>query len=106
MKEFASHLKKQLFQLSTTEPSLRLSQPEDHSYVNWRVKATYVDENESTEMFPSSGFYKTWSDCWFKDGEWGGGNCPDDAEDGNSLPAIGFVAATSIALIAAIIRRE
>ena len=54
---------------------------EDHSYVNWRVKATYVDENESTEMFPSNGFYKTWSDCWFKDGEWGGGNCPDDGED-------------------------
>ena len=79
---------------------------EDHSYVNWRVKATYVDENESTEMFPSSGFYKTWSDCWYKDGEWGGGNCPDDAENGDSLPAIGFVAATSIALIAAIIRRE
>ena len=30
----------------------------------------------------------------------------DDAEDGDSLPAIGVVAATSIALIAAIIRRE
>ena len=31
---------------------------EDHSYVNWRVKATYVDENESTEMFLLADFTK------------------------------------------------
>ena len=55
---------------------------ENHAYVNWRVKATYSDDNSTTEMFPSSGFYKTWSDCWLNDGEWGGDGCKDSDNDG------------------------
>ena len=55
---------------------------EDHTYVNWRVKATYSNDNDTTEMFPSSGFYKTWSDCWLNDGEWGGDGCKDSDNDG------------------------
>lgn len=83
---------------------------EDHSYVNWRVKATYADDNDSTEMFPSSGFYKTWSDCWFNDGEWGGDNCPKessgDDDDDSFLPAIGVVVTAGVVMLAAATRFE
>jgi len=84
---------------------------EDHTYVNWRVKATYSNDNDTTEMFPSSGFYKTWSDCWLNDGEWGGDGCPEDSEeDSDGLPAVGVLAtigAISLGVIAvAVIRKE
>ena len=55
---------------------------ENHAYVNWRFKATYSNDNNTTERFPSSGFYKTWSDCWLNDGEWGGSGCKDSDNDG------------------------
>ena len=55
---------------------------ENHAYVNWKFEATYSDDNGITEMFPSSGFYKTWSDCWINDGEWGGYGCTDSDNDG------------------------
>ena len=83
---------------------------EDHSYVNWRVKATYEEDNDSTEMFPSSGFYKTWSDCWFNDGEWGGDNWPKessgDDDDDSFLPAIGVVVTAGVVMLAAVTRFE
>ena len=83
---------------------------EDHSYVNWRVTATYTDDNDTQEKFPASGFYKTWSDCWFHQGEWGGNGCPDDTSTGSSdpdiLPAIGLYATIACVMIAAIIRVE
>lgn len=86
---------------------------EDHTYVNWRVKATYSNDNDTTEMFPSSGFYKTWSDCWLNDGEWGGDGCPEansPGEDSDGLPAVGVLAtlgAISLGVIAvAVIRKE
>ena len=83
---------------------------EDHSYVNWRVKATYAEDNDSTEMFPSSGFYKTWSDCWFNDGEWGGDNCPKESsghdDDDSFLPAIGVVVTAGVVMLAAVTRFE
>tara|TARA_B100001741_G_scaffold416_1_gene354 strand:+ start:1154 stop:1738 length:585 start_codon:yes stop_codon:yes gene_type:complete len=82
---------------------------DDHSYVNWRVKATYADDNDSSEMFPSSGFYKTWSDCWFNDGEWGGDNCPSEAsgeDDDSFLPAIGVVMTAGAFVLAAATRIE
>jgi len=81
---------------------------EDHSYVNWRVKATYPDDDNSTEKFPESGFYKTWSDCWLHDGEWGGNGCPEDAksdEEDDSLPALGFAITAGVVLIAATVTR-
>jgi hypothetical protein len=83
---------------------------DDHSYVNWRVTATYTDDNDTQEKFPASGFYKTWSDCWFHQGEWGGNNCPDgtssDSSDSDGLPAIGIYATLACVMIAAIIRVE
>ena len=61
---------------------------EDHTYVNWRITATYADDDNTTEKFPSSGFYKTWSDCWYHEDEWGGDGCPvnDSNEDETSEP--------------------
>jgi len=83
---------------------------EDHTYVNWRVKATYANDNDSTEMFPSSGFYKTWSDCWLNDGEWGGDGCPESAilvdGDSDGLPALGIMATFAAIALAAVTRNE
>ena len=93
---------------------------EDHSYVNWRVTATYADDN-TTEKFPASGFYKTWSDCWYNDGVWGGDGCPEpeiedpdekkeeakeEKEDSDGMPALGIIATAGAIAIAAIIRYE
>ena len=80
---------------------------EDHTYVNWRVKATYSEDNDTTEMFPSSGFYKTWSDCWLNDGEWGGDGCPEKSSDeSDDMSALGIMATAGAITIAAIIRNE
>tara|TARA_B110000495_G_scaffold179464_1_gene172859 strand:- start:178 stop:756 length:579 start_codon:yes stop_codon:yes gene_type:complete len=80
---------------------------EDHTYINWRVKATYSADNDSTEMFPALGFYKTWSDCWLDDGKWGGDGCSEDkGEDSDGLPAIGVAAIIGVITIAAITRFE
>ena len=40
--------------------SMELKPPSDHSYVNWRIKATYPDD--STENFPEGDWYKTISE--------------------------------------------
>jgi hypothetical protein len=86
---------------------------ENHSYVNWKLKATYNDDNETNETFPDSGYYKTWSDCWYYDGKWGGDECPEDinpeiliADDGSFLPTISAFTVITILSIAAIIRRD
>ena len=82
---------------------------EDHSYVNWRLQTTYNDDNESQEKFPESGWYKTWSDCWYNDGEWGGGACPEEVSisiEEDSLSAIPAIMTITIIGIAAIIRYE
>jgi len=87
---------------------------EDHTYINWRVKATYADDNNSTEMFPSSGFYKTWSDCWLNDGEWGGDGCTEpevqilveDKSEDSLLPALGIMATVGAIALAAVTRNE
>ena len=50
--------------------SMELKPPADHSYVNWRIKATYSDD--STENFPQGDWYKTWSTCYYDDGSYGG----------------------------------
>ena len=82
--------------------------------MNWRVTATYTDDNDTTEKFPSSGFYKTWSDCWYNDGEWGGNGCPEaetveeekKEDDDDSLPALGIIATAGTIAMAAFIRYE
>ena len=45
--------------------TMELEPPSDHSYVNWRIKATYADE--STENFPDGAWYKTWSSCYYQE---------------------------------------
>jgi hypothetical protein len=61
---------------------MSLTPPEDHSYVNWRVKATYADD--STENFPDADWYKTWSTCYYDDGGYGGIHAEGD---GCNVPA-------------------
>ena len=85
-----------------------LTPPEDHSYVNWRVKATYSDD--STENFPQNDWYKTWSTCYYDDGSYGGVhsdgdgcNVPSSGEGTGFLPSVGVMltltALTGAALI-------
>ena len=85
-----------------------LTPPEDHSYVNWRVKATYSDD--STKNFPQNDWYKTWSTCYYDDGSYGGVhsdgdgcNVPSSGEGTGFLPSVGVMltltALTGAALI-------
>lgn len=73
-----------------------LTPPADHSYVNWRVKATYSDD--SSENFPQNDWYKTWSSCYYDDGNYGGVHAegdgckvPGSGESEGFLPSIGVV---------------
>lgn len=92
--------------------STSISPPEDHSYVNWRVKATY--EDESTENFPQGDWYKTWSTCYFEDGSYGGihadgdgCNVPSSGEEGEGLlPSIGIGVVMTVLVYAAYVRRQ
>lgn len=91
-----------------------LTPPADHSYVNWRVKATYSDD--SSENFPQNDWYKTWSTCYYDDGSYGGVhadgdgcNVPASGESEGFLPSIGVVltltALTGAALVGTARRR-
>ena len=78
--------------------STELEPPADHSYVNWRIKATYPDD--STENFPNGDWYKTWSSCYYQDGSYGGVhadgngcNVPGSGESEGFLPAAGLMTA-------------
>ena len=92
--------------------SASISPPEDHSYVNWRVKATY--EDESTENFPQGDWYKAWSTCYFEDGSYGGihadgdgCNVPSSGEEGEGLlPSIGIGVVMTVLVCAAYVRRQ
>ena len=64
--------------------AMELTPPSDHSYVNWRVKATYADD--STETFPTGDWYKTWSSCYYNDGTYEGVHADGDGCD---IPASG-----------------
>ena len=86
-----------------------LTPPEDHSYVNWRVKATYSDD--STENFPQNDWYKTWSTCYYDDGSYGGvhaeeGSCnvPAAGESTGFLPSVGVMLTLTALTGAALIR--
>ena len=83
---------------------------DDHSYVNWRITANYTSDNGTEEKFPKSKYYKTWSDCWLYEGEWGGTACEGDAKtesESDDMPAIGLMATiTMVAIAAAFIRVE
>ena len=90
--------------------SVSLTPPSDHTYVNWRVKAIYNDDNYT--IYPSGDWYKTWSSCYYQqDSGWGGedykdGGCDTGAE-GESIPGFSILlASSSILMAAAIIRRD
>jgi len=79
-----------------------------HTYVNWKVTLDYSDD-ETEEEFPDSGYYKTWSSCWFDSGTWGGNNCiqidlVDKEED--SLDSVPMFSVMFVMLVAALIRRQ
>ena len=86
--------------------------PEDHSYVNWRVKATY--EDDSTENFPQGDWYKTWSTCYYSDGTYSGihadgdgCNVPAAGDEGEGLlPTIGIGIVMAVFVCAAYVRRQ
>jgi len=77
---------------------------DDHSYVNWRITASY--DNDDTEKFPSSGFYKTWSNCWFHKDVWGGDGCDTSSSETEKLPAITALATLGTVMIAAAFIRD
>ena len=73
-----------------------LTPPNDHSYVNWRVKATYSDD--STENFPQGDWYKTWSTCYYDDGSYGGIHADGDGCDvpGSGESSEGFLPSAGV----------
>ena len=88
--------------------TMDLEPPTDHSYVNWRVKATYDDD--STENFPQGDWYKTWSSCYYSDGPYGGVhadgdgcNVPSSGESEGFLPAPGLMLAVAALTGAAVV---
>ncbi len=88
--------------------SISITPPSDHTYVNWRVKATDSEGNNTN--YPHGDWFKTWSSCWYNDGNWGGVNALDDGCDVNEEDTPGFTAVASIAALGlamiAISRRE
>ncbi len=92
--------------------AMELTPPSDHSYVNWRVKATYADD--STETFPAGDWYKTWSSCYYNDGTYegvhaDGDGCdiPASGESEGLLPFLGIgVVAVTLGLAVVVRRRS
>ena len=90
--------------------SVSLTPPSDHTYVNWRVKAIYSDDNYT--LYPNGDWYKTWSSCYYQqDSGWGGvdykdGECDTNSES-ESVPGFGMLlASSSVMMAAALIRRD
>ncbi|HJM54675.1 MAG TPA: hypothetical protein QGI72_00345 [Poseidonia sp.] len=78
--------------------ALSLTPPSDHTYVNWRVEATYADD--STEDFPDGDWYKTWSTCFYDDGAYGGIHAEGDVCNVPAAAKKGFLPFLGIMLIA------
>ena len=84
-----------------------LTPPDDHSYVNWRVKAMY--EDDSVDYCPYGSWYTIWSSCYYEDGGYYG---PDSGEDGcgddeENTPGFTLVPAlVAVGLAIAIARRN
>lgn len=87
-----------------------LTPPEDHSYVNWRVKAMY--EDDTTEYFPQGAWYTIWSSCYQDDGVYygvdaDGDSCAQIKADEGFLPGFTLVPAlTAVGLAIALARRD
>lgn len=90
--------------------SISVTPPSDHTYVNWRVKATYSDDNSTN--YPNGDWYKTWSSCYYQqDSGWGGVDYSDDGcntgSESESIPGFSMLlATTSLVMAAAITRRD
>jgi len=90
--------------------SISVTPPSDHTYVNWRVKAIYADDNYTT--FPNGDWFKTWSSCYFQqDSGWAGidynGEICDTSSAEEAMPGFGFaLASTSVIMAAVLIRRD
>ena len=81
---------------------------DDHTYINWRVKATWEDGNSTN--FPQGDWYTTWSSCWQNNGTYGGVDSTW-GEDGCikvvDTPGFGALLAVSgVLMAAALIRRD
>jgi len=89
--------------------SISLSPPNDHSYVNWRVKATDSDGNNTNH--PHGDWFTTWSSCWYTDGTWGGidslsdGGCSNDSEETPGFTTVITMTAMTLA-IATVAKRK
>ena len=79
--------------------TVSLTPPNEHSYVNWRIKATDSEGNKTN--YPQGDWYKTWSSCWYNDGQWGGSDSTSDGCE-EETPGFGIIATTSAIAIAAI----
>ncbi|MAN06855.1 MAG: hypothetical protein CL987_02355 [Euryarchaeota archaeon] len=83
-----------------------------HTYVNWKIVLEYNDDETET-LFPESGYYTSWSTCWFdvdhsKNDGWGGDGCPggQGADDGSSLSALSATLTIGMLVFAAVFRQE
>ena len=87
-----------------------LTPPQDHSYVNWRVKAMY--EDDTTEYFPQGAWYTVWSSCYQDGGVYygvdaDGESCGEEEEDEGFLPGFTLIPAlTAVGLAIAVARRD
>lgn len=83
--------------------SISLTPPNDHTYVNWRVKATDSEGNKTN--YPQGDWFKTWSSCYYNEGVWGGTDSLDDgcSSDGETTPGISIIATIAVVSIAGLI---
>ena len=56
--------------------------------------------------FPSKGYYKVWSDCWFDDKKWGGELCEESEDDDSFLHLHWELMMTAGAIALAAVRRS
>jgi hypothetical protein len=81
-----------------------LTPPNDHSYVNWRVKAMYEDDTK--DYFPYGSWYTVWSSCYYDDGSYYGPDaegegCGEESEDSPGFTLIPALAAVGLAIAVA-----
>jgi len=83
--------------------SISITPPSDHTYVNWRIKATDSDGNKTS--YPHGDWFKTWSSCYYNDGSWGGADSLDDgcADDGETTPGLSTVATIAALSLAGLV---
>jgi len=74
---------------------------ETASYINWKFVLHHEDGFEST--VPEQGFgWKSWSNCWWDNGTWGGESTHCQEEEESGLPGFGLVAGIGALALAAV----